>query len=164
MTVAWKNQTGKADYGTPYAFSGTPDQAYWLRRHVDAFQEYSMNQGTRFHPRLLAVLLPALLAGCGGGAYQQPYSRDDDAYRRQPPSQVHRYTAADAQDQDTAERVRRVLASDPRIGAETLIVKVVDGDVELAGNAKSPEAANLAARMAQRVPGVRSVISTMNIR
>jgi|GEM_PF-6706170 len=49
-----------------------------------------------------------------------------------------------AQDQGTAERLRRVLAFDPRVGAGTLIVKVVDGKVKLSGNAKTPEAANLA--------------------
>jgi len=59
--------------------------------------------------------------------------------------------------------VRRYLGSDPRVGVETLVVNVENQVVYLSGNAKSPEAARLAVAMAERVQGVRKVISTMNV-
>lgn len=120
-----------------------------------------MKHSTVRHKNFPVVLLPILLAGCVGGVYHQPYYPPE--HHPRPPAQIQPYTPAKAYDQETAERIRRYLASDPRVGAETLLVRVEDGVALLSGNAKSPEAATLAVRMTERVPGVHKVINTMNV-
>lgn len=117
----------------------------------------------RFATRTIIVvaLLPWFLAGCVAGVYHQPYHPPE--HHQRPPLEIQPYTPAKAYDQDIAERVRRYLASDPRVGVETLLVQVENGVVFLGGNAKSPDAAKLAVGMTERVPGVRKVINTMNV-
>ncbi|MEW6465191.1 BON domain-containing protein [Tibeticola sp.] len=119
---------------------------------------------SRLRTRLLGgalLIATAGLTACGGGGYHRPPYYPEPP--KQPPVDIKPYTPAVAYDQDIAERVRRYLGSDPRVGVETLVVNVENQVVYLSGNAKSPEAARLAVAMAERVQGVRKVISTMNV-
>ncbi len=114
-----------------------------------------MNRTSRRLLPALAFTALAVLAGCAEGPYR------DGSYRRggQP---VTRNDVMQAQDSATAARVRQALASDVRVGAETLTVRVVDGVAEISGSPKDLRARDLALRIAGRVPGVRTVLNNMS--
>lgn len=97
------------------------------------------------------LLIAATLTGCGGG-----YGGG-----RQADYPVYQTDVRQATDNATAARVRRALAADVRVGAETLTVKVVDGVVELGGSPKDLQARDLAFNIARRVYGVKAVVNNM---
>jgi len=100
-----------------------------------------------------ALLVASALTGCAGNAYGPgPYQPGYANPIRNPPY---------LEDEATAARIRNVLASDPRVGAETLTVKVVNGAVELSGSPKDLRARDLALQLTQRTHGVRSVFNNM---
>ena len=72
-------------------------------------------------------------------------------------------TPAYSANEHLAKRVMASLEADARIGAKSLTVKVIDGVVELGGNADTVGARNLALETARRVPGVRTVVNNMTL-
>lgn len=96
---------------------------------------------------LVSLLAAAILSACGGGGYHQHPVTSNDVRQNQ--------------DRVLAEQVRRALAADVRVGAETLTVTAVEGTVWLGGTPKDLRARDLALRTAERVPGVRRVVNNM---
>lgn len=113
-----------------------------------------------FHPLLVptGVLAVTMMAGCAGGGY----GRGDNFG---PVPGYDRETARQAHEQDLERRVMAALSADPRVGAADLKVQSQgDGVVMISGSpANGIAGRTLALRIAQQVPGVRSVINNMTM-
>lgn len=98
----------------------------------------------------VGLLMAAALGGCGGGYV---------GGGRHP---VYQSDVDEAAGQALEARVRNALASDVRVGAESLTVKAQgDGVIELGGNPKDLRARDLAIEITRRVRGVRTVLNNM---
>ncbi len=106
------------------------------------------------------ALLAGLLAGCAGGGYGYGY---DNADRGGPMS--NREAVRQSREQNTVERVTAALHADPRVGASGLRVHSQgDGVIVIGGTpANGSSGRDLALRIAERVPGVRTVVNNMTL-
>ena len=97
----------------------------------------------------LGLLMTAALTGCGGGYGGGRYP-------------VYQADVSEAAGQSLEARVRNALASDVRVGAQSLTVKAQgDGVIELSGNPRDVRARDLAIEITRRVRGVRNVLNNM---
>lgn len=67
-------------------------------------------------------------------------------------------------DKTTSARVKSALVESPAAGANEVQVETYRGVVQLSGFVDSPQEADAAASAASRVPGVRAVINSVQIK
>ena len=60
-------------------------------------------------------------------------------------------------DEALAQSVRQAISQDRRLGSQSIMVRVANGEIALKGRVDSPEQRELAELVAQGIPGVRHV-------